>query len=231
MSSSEQLITENVARIREQIAAASLASGRSPASVKLVAVTKYADLSAMAQLLKTGCSDLGESRPQDLWRKAKILEMVPRPIRWHFIGHLQRNKVKRTLPLVTLLHSVDSLRLLEEIQATPMPRPASVLLEVNISGESAKHGFAPAEMPAILDSLPRFPQITVQGLMTMAPLNSTPAAARRSFAQLRELRDQLLPNCPDCATLTELSMGMSGDFSEAIIEGATLVRIGSALFE
>ena len=150
-------LAENLAHIREQIAAAALASGRQPADVRLIAVTKYVEPAAARLLARAGASDLGESRPQELWRKAAELADEP-GIRWHFIGPLQRNKVRRTLPLIGLLHSGESLRLLQTLhdEAAQLPavkRPVPVLLEVNISGDPAKHGFAPAELAPVLPQL------------------------------------------------------------------------------
>ena len=225
-------IAENVARVRRQIADAAARSGRTADAVTLVAVTKYVSADLVRPLVAAGCTDLGESRPQQLWEKAAALADLP--IRWHFVGNLQRNKVRRTLPLVAMIHSVDSPRLLatldEEIKAA-RGTPIVVLLEVNISGEAAKHGFAPDTIEPFLTELPNYPNVAVRGLMCMAGLEGGLDVARRDFAALRRLRDQLRPRCPPGASLDDLSMGMSGDFEVAIEEGATIVRIGSALFE
>lgn len=223
-----QHIARNVSEIRERIAGAALRSGRTPSEVTLVAVTKYVASEMARLLIGAGCCDLGESRPQQLWDKADALGDLS--IRWHMIGHLQRNKVRRTLPLVSLVHSVDSARLLAAIDdeaAAVVP----VLLEVNVSGEEAKHGFLPHEVEPLLPQLPQYRNVAVRGLMCMAGLEGGLDDARREFALLRELRDRLRVNCPPGTTLDELSMGMSGDFEAAVEEGATLVRIGSALFE
>ena len=186
------------------------------------------------ELAAAGCTDLGESRPQELWHKAGELASASgaHAIRWHLVGHLQRNKIRRTLPLVSLIHSVDSLRLLEAIDAewqtltassNKPPKPVRILLEVNTSGEAAKHGLAPDEVEPLLAAATRFPRVEICGLMTMAALEGGPAVAARNFATLRQLADRL--------RLKERSMGMSGDFEAAIAEGATIVRIGSALWE
>jgi hypothetical protein len=190
-------------------------------------VTKYVGAGPAAELLAAGCTDLGESRPQELWTKAGGRTDV----RWHLVGHLQRNKVRRTLPLVTLIHSVDSERLLATIDEAGKDPPQCVLLEVNTSGEAAKHGLAPDEVEPLLTAAARFSHVAVCGLMTMAALEGGPAAAARNFAALRELRDRLRPIAPDCVALDELSMGMSGDFEIAIREGATIIRIGTLLWE
>jgi pyridoxal phosphate enzyme (YggS family) len=177
------------------------------------------------------CTELGESRPQQLWEHAAALGDLA--VRWHMIGHLQRNKVERTLPLVTMVHSVDSLRLAEaiDIAAAVVGHPMPVLLEVNVTGEAAKHGFAPAEIEPLLPQLLALEHIEIRGLMCIAGLDGGDEAARRDFAALRILRDRLRANCAANVRLDELSMGMSGDFEIAIEEGATIVRIGSALFE
>ena len=224
-------ITENLARIRQQIAEAATRAGRDAAEVRLVAVTKYVDADAARALLDAGCQDLGESRPQELWRKAEAL--ADAEVRWHFIGHLQRNKVRRTLPHLTLLHACDSLRLLEELDrvAADVSREVRALLEVNISGDSSKHGFRPSEMASVVDSLPDYKHVRICGLMGMAGLAGNLDDARLDFARLRQLRESLAGNVPAGVEVNELSMGMSGDFEVAIEEGATMVRVGSALFE
>lgn len=224
-------IAHNVTAVRERIAEAARRSGRGPDEVQLVAVTKYVGPAEVEALLAAGCRDFGESRPQALWDK--VAALPARPARWHFIGHLQRNKVKRTLPHVTLLHAGDSQRLLEAVAETAQAegRTAEVLLEVNISGEEAKHGLAPDEVAPLLPALARLAGVRIRGLMTMSRLGGTEDEAREDFARLRELRERLLTACPPEISLQELSMGMSGDFEAAIAEGATLVRIGSALFE
>jgi pyridoxal phosphate enzyme (YggS family) len=224
-------IADNVARVRERIAAAADRAGRSADDVQLVAVTKYVGPDEARALLAAGCLDLGESRPQELWRKAEVLR--DEAVRWHMVGHLQRNKVRRTLPMISWLHSGDSQRLVEAVaeaarqSSTRLP----ILLEVNVSGETAKHGFAPDELERCLPGLLGLPGIEVRGLMAMAAYGSTGESARRDFVTLRELRDRLQRQVPAGVSLDHLSMGMSGDFEVAVEEGATIVRIGSLLFE
>lgn len=224
-------IADNLSHIRQQIADAAARSGRDAAGVTLVAVTKYVDTAAAKALLDAGCHDLGESRPQELWRKAETLAGTE--VRWHLIGHLQRNKVRRTLPHLTLLHACDSLRLLKELDrvATEASSKVQALLEVNVSGDASKHGFRPSEMSSVVDSLTDYKEVRICGLMGMASLAGNLDDARRDFERLRLLRDRLAGNMPSGVELNELSMGMSGDFEVAIEEGATMVRVGSALFE
>ena len=214
------------------MAAAATRSGRSAAAVTLVAVTKYADDDTIAALVAAGCHDLGESRPQQLWQRAAAY--APQAIRWHLIGHLQRNKVARTLPAVSLVHSCDSLRLADAIDQSAVEErlaPVPVLVEVNISSDPAKHGFAEAEVAGALAHLATLSHVAVRGLMAMAGKADDPIAAREDFRRLRELRDRLQQDCPAGISLNELSMGMSGDYEVAIEEGATIVRVGSALVE
>ncbi len=222
---------QNLQAIRQRIDRAAVQSGRSAEDVKLVAVTKYVDADVTRDLFLAGCHDLGESRPQQLWSKAEVLADID--CRWHMIGHLQRNKVERTLPLASLIHSVDSERLLTAINksAADIDRVVEILLEVNTSGETEKHGLRTSELPAVLARAAEWPHVRICGLMTMAARHTAGSAARSSFAALRELRDRLTPECPGVVSLDELSMGMSGDFEEAIGEGATIVRVGSALFD
>ena len=231
MSDIAQRIAENIAEVRCRIAETAARCGRSARDITMVAVTKYVGAAEARAVAEAGCRVLGESRPQQLWEKAEALK--DRPVAWHMIGHIQRNKVRRTLPLATLIESVDSMRLLETIdaEAASLGQTASILLEVNVSGEQAKHGFAPEAVEPLLEQIAACRNIRVGGLMGMAGWGGTQEDARRDFAALRQLRERLRPNCPREIVLDDLSMGMSGDFPAAIAEGATIVRIGSALFE
>ncbi len=224
-------IAANVAEIRRRMAAAAIRSGRPPDAVRLVAVTKYAGPDEIRALVAAGCMELGESRPQQLWERAA--ELADLPVRWHMVGHLQRNKVQRTLPLVAMIQSVDSPRLADEIDsaAAALGRVVPVLLEANISGDAAKTGFAPEVIDPLLPNLIERRHINIRGLMCIAGLEGGNAEARRDFAALRELRDHLHTRYGNAVHLGELSMGMSSDFEIAIEEGATIVRIGSALLE
>lgn len=223
----------NLAAVRARVADACRRAGRSAESVRLIAVTKYVDASLARLLVECGCRDLAESRPQKLWEKATALADTALPVRWHLVGHLQRNKVRRTLPVVALIHTLDSGRLLTAIdeEAALAGRPCDVLVEVNLSADPERSGASPSDVPALISAVIEARHVRLRGLMGMASHPDSPAAdARRDFARLRELRDRLAANLPDDA-LPELSMGMSGDFEAAVLEGSTMLRIGSALFE
>lgn len=231
MKQNASQISENYQRVRQRIRVATQRSGRQPDSVRMVGVTKYVSVEHAKVLFETGCRDLGESRPQELWNKSA--KLTGPNIRWHMIGHLQRNKVRRTLPLVEWLHAGDSLRLLKAVDdaAAELNRRPQVLLEVNISGDGNKHGFNAEDVEAAMDSISQYEHLEVCGLMAMASASGGLDQARRDFSGLRELRDRLRQVSPPAIRLDELSMGMSHDFEEAILEGATMVRIGSALWE
>jgi len=223
-------LAENLAAVRGRIADAAARSGRRAEDVLLVAVTKYVGLEIIEPLVAAGAEVLGESRPQQFWPKAEAL--VDRNVRWHMIGQLQRNKIRRTLPLVELVHSAESMRLAEAIDriASELGQPMPILLEVNVSGDESKHGFSPQSLAPSLPDLAELEHVEVRGLMCMAGFGTSPEEARGDFAALRELRDRLRPECPAGIGLDELSMGMSGDYEVAIEEGATIVRVGSALY-
>jgi pyridoxal phosphate enzyme (YggS family) len=230
MPTPRELIAANVARVRERIAAAASAAGRDPDEIKLVAVSKYVDAATATLLVDAGCHSLGEARPQQLWEKAAFPDLAG--VEWHLIGRLQRNKILRTLPLVALIHSVDSERLLAAInnEAASLGMTSRVLFEVNCSGDASKQGFAADDVRALLPTLSKYSHVEVAGLMTMAALDGDDGVAHANFAALRTLRDELASNAPPNVNLRDLSMGMSGDFEIAVAEGATIVRIGSSLF-
>lgn len=223
------VIADNIARVQERIAQAAERSQRSATEITLVAVTKYHGPEVAQAVAEAGCLHLGENRPQELWKKADALSDYP--IRWHQIGHMQRNKVKRTAPLLHCIHSIDSLRLWESLHEAATQQPLQGLLEVNISGDDSKHGFRPEEMEEACGHLSNYPQVKITGLMTMAALDGDLSVARADFQRLRELRDRLNKHLPPEQRLYDLSMGMSRDFEVAIEEGATLVRVGSVLYE
>lgn len=236
------LLRQNLERVRARIAAAGARSGRNPLDVRLVAVTKYVDEGVIRDLLAVGAVDLGENRVQQLAQRveqlggqAVRLDEPPKPgePRWHMIGHLQRNKVKALLKHCSIVHSLDSVRLAEELhaRASELGRTIDVLLEINVAGEAAKTGAGHAEAEALAAATSAMPALRVRGLMTMAPLDEDAEAARPHFRALRELRERLCANGAMPPDARELSMGMSHDFEQAVEEGATIVRVGSALFE
>jgi pyridoxal phosphate enzyme (YggS family) len=222
-------LKNRLAEVEDRIVTACARAGRKRWEVTLVSVTKTVGTNVAASLAELGQLHLGENRPQELWRKA---EALPPWVRWHLIGHLQRNKVERTLPLAHLIHAVDSVRLLDalEQEAVRQGRVVPVLLEVNASGEASKHGFAPAEVLPLAPRLRQLQHVRVGGLMTMAAPQE-PEACRPTFRLLRELRDRLRAELPAPHAVDHLSMGMSNDFEVAIEEGATLIRLGTVLFE
>ena len=224
-------IAQNLAAVRARIADAAARCGRNADEITLVGITKYVGQPEIRALVEAGCNVLGENRPQALWEKADACADLS--IHWHMVGHLQRNKVRRTLPLVKMVQSADSPRLIRAIDraAAELSCRMPLLLEVNVSGDATKHGFPPQGIEPFLEELVGYDRVEARGLMCMASFTGGLDAARRDFAALRQLRDRLRVNCPDSVRLDELSMGMSGDYEVAIEEGATIVRIGSALYE
>lgn len=238
-----QTLTDRVEAIQARIAAAARRTGRDPAEVTLVAVTKTHPPALVAEALAAGLRHFGENRVQEAETKIAALATAdPRPT-WHLIGHLQRNKAKPAARLFDIVHSLDSLRLAETLDralaAMPGGQRLPALLQVNVSGEASKEGFDlpggvtnQAGLPLFLAEVERIlalPHLQIQGLMTIAPYTPDPEAARPVFRALRRLRDTLARHCP-AAGWTQLSMGMTDDFEVAIEEGATLVRVGRALF-
>jgi pyridoxal phosphate enzyme (YggS family) len=224
------LLQDRLAAVEARLDAACRRAGRPRTAVTLVAVTKSVGVEMAALLPALGVYDLGENRPQELWKKSAAL---PEAVRWHLIGHLQRNKVERTLPLAHCIHAVDSLRLLHalEAEAARCQLTPDVLLEVNASREANKQGFAPEEVPGLAPALAKLHHVRVGGLMTMAAYEQDAERCRPTFALLRSLRDGLQAEVGPTVSLTQLSMGMSNDFEVAVEEGATLVRLGTVLFE
>ena len=220
-------IVANLERVRDQIGEAARKSGRSPNEIELVTVSKAHSVEKVQAAVDAGQLLFGESRVQEARTKIPLL---PSRLRWHFIGHLQKNKIRHALPLFELFHGIDSLALaqeMERIAAGEGARPR-ILLEVNVSGEASKHGFPPARLRAELEMLLSLGRLTIEGLMTIPPLAPEAENSRRYFVMLRELRNEL-ENEFDLR-LPHLSMGMSGDYPIAIEEGATLVRVGTAIF-
>lgn len=227
MSTIHEILGQRLEAIRTRVQAACGRVGRSPESVTLIGVTKTVGHEVAQALVDLGVADLGENRPQELWRKSDVVSGA----RWHVIGHLQRNKVERTVGLSSLIHSVDSERLLEAIEAEAkrIGKQTAVLLEVNCSGEEAKHGFTPEAVLAFTSNLKPLHFVRIEGLMTMAALADDPEAARPAFRRLAGLQKELRQVLGDQHPLNQLSMGMSGDFEVAIEEGATHIRLGTVL--
>ena len=227
-------LAQNILRVNERIGEAAERAGRPAESVKLVAVTKYVDADVVRALASLGCHRMGESRPQELWRKDAALDDVGE-LEWHMIGHLQRNKIRRTLSIgrLHLIHSVDRMELVEALsrECRQSGRSIDLLLEIHIAQEEAKHGWKPEDAERAAEAVLRADGLRLRGLMGMASLVEDRAQIRREFESLRALRDQLAQRLDMADRLTELSMGMSRDFELAIEAGATFVRIGSILYE
>jgi PLP dependent protein len=220
-------IAENLERVHAQISQAVKKAGRKEEDVELVAISKTHDAERVREAHDAGQSLFGESRVQEA--RAKIPDL-PSSLRWHFVGHLQKNKIRHALPLFELLHSVDSLALAQDINriAEEEGLHSRILLEVNVAGEGSKFGYKPATLRGEMESLLAVPRLTIEGLMTIPPLAEDPEVSRKFFAQLRELRDALEKEFD--LKLPHLSMGMTNDFPIAVEEGATLVRVGTAIF-
>jgi pyridoxal phosphate enzyme (YggS family) len=220
-------IAENIEFIRRRIAAAAERNGRSAKEVKLVAVSKTYPPELICEGIAAGQRIFGENRVQDALPK---IDALPPDLEWHLIGHLQTNKVRKVIGRFSLFHGVDNTTLALQMNrvAGEFGVTANILLEVNISGEDSKFGFTPSAVPAALEEILPLPYLRVEGLMTMAPFSGNPDCAKPVFAGLRKLRDALSASSGN--PLKELSMGMSGDFEQGIAEGATIVRIGSAIF-
>jgi hypothetical protein len=220
-------IAENLERVREQIACAAANSGRSADDIELVAIAKKHPAEKVREAIEAGQILFGESRVQEA--RAKIPE-VSSNVRWHFVGHLQKNKIRQALPLFEMIHSVDSLALAQDINRIAeeeglYPR---VLIEVNVAGEGSKFGFAPDKLREQMEALLALPRLAIEGLMCIPPLVVEPEHSRKFFGQVRELRDSFEKELN--VKLPQLSMGMTQDFPIGIEEGATLVRIGTAIF-
>jgi PLP dependent protein len=219
------MLAENYKKVLSAINEASRRSGRPPGEVTLIAVTKTVGIAEVRQAVSLGISDFGENRVQDAASKVGSMPTV----RWHFIGHLQTNKAKDVLPAYHMIHSLDRLSLAEALQrcADRFDKTAEVLIQVNTSGEESKFGLEPDQLPGFLKKVNIFDRIKIRGLMTMAPFLKDPENTRPYFRKLRQLRNE---NITSGLELPELSMGMTNDFTVAVEEGATMVRIGSALF-
>ncbi len=223
------MIRDNIKRVQEEMAEAALRSGRNTEEITLCAVTKTVDAVAAQEVLDAGIVTLGENRVQSLLEKYEVLGDSPD---WHLIGHLQTNKVKFIIDKVSLIHSVESVHLAEEInrRAAAKGRIVDILIEVNVAGEASKFGIRPEETERFLEQISGFSNLCVRGLMTIAPLPEKKGENRKYFSQLRELFVDIQSKKYDNSNIDILSMGMSRDFADAIEEGATIIRVGTALF-
>jgi len=234
-------IAERIKLVNETIAAACQRADRDPAEVKLVIVTKSASIEAVEQVIRLGFIEFGENRVQQLKKVSAQIEEFLRKnadlpptskVRWHMIGHLQRNKVRQVLPVVTLIHSIDTLRLAEEINASAakLNLCPNVLLQVNTSQEAQKFGVSVGAAPHLAEQIETLPNLKLVGLMTMAPLTHNKDVIRKCFIRARELFIEMRGEKVVGQQFTELSMGMSSDYEIAVEQGATILRIGSAIF-
>lgn len=223
------MILENIKTIKENIQTACEKAGRNPDEVTLIAVSKTKPYTAITEALPSGILDYGENKVQELSEKYEIL---PKDIRWHMIGHLQRNKVKYLVGKVTLIHSVDSLRLASQIETefAKKDQIANILIEVNMANEESKFGVSANETLDLIKEISLLPHIRVQGLMTIAPYTDNPETNREYFAQMKKLSVDIREKNIDNVSMNVLSMGMSGDYQVAIEEGATMVRVGTSIF-
>lgn len=219
-------VRRRFAEVEDQVAQAARAAGRDPGDVRVLVATKYVAADHLGVLREAGIRLIGENRAQDLAAKH---ELYGDAFEYHFIGHLQSRKVRLVLPLVTLIHSVDSLSGVAEIQARAAG-PVDVLLEVNVGGEESKSGVAPVQVDAFLEEAAASDRVVFRGLMCMPPLFDDAEAARPFFARTRELAQRLSATWAGTYTFDQLSMGTSADYQIAVQEGATIVRVGSVLF-
>ena len=224
------MISDNINSIREKISRACARAGRSSSEITLLAVGKTFPSPAVREAVEAGVADIGENYVQELLSKRR--DLSGSDVRWHFIGHLQTNKVKQIAPWVHMIHAVDSVPLATEIdrRASGAGRVIECLLEVNTTGEHTKFGVAPGEVTALVRSLASCDNISLGGLMTIGPFLPDPEGSRPMFRRLRELKDEIISLAQANVTMRHLSMGMTGDFEVAIDEGATLVRIGTGVF-
>ena len=235
-------IVDNLSSINQRIADAAARSHRPPDSIALVVVTKGRSVSEIQTVLAAGVTDIGENRVQEAQQKytqvnASVRPATPVPIhqtcQWHLIGHLQRNKVKTALSMFSLIHSVDSLRLLAEIarRSEERTQQTDVLIQINTTGEASKYGLDPDDLLGFIEDAQAYPTVHIAGLMTMGQLSPSPDVNRPAFALLRSLAEKIEAQKFPGVTMRHLSMGMTNDFEVAIEEGANLVRIGRAIFE
>jgi pyridoxal phosphate enzyme (YggS family) len=222
-------VADNWERVRDQVADTAVRAGRDPSSVRIVAVSKTKPLEMIEQAIAAGVTDIGENYVQEA---AEKIRRISAPVTWHMIGHLQRNKAARAVDLFDVIHTLDGVPLATALarRGSQRGRPVRVLIEVNTGGEATKSGVAPADVEGLLAALVTERWLLVDGLMTVPPPAASAEAVRPHFRTLRQLRDRLQRGAAQNAPLRELSMGMTDDFAVAIEEGATMVRIGRAIF-
>ena len=223
------MIRDNINAVEDRIQSACSLSGRKREEVKLIAVSKTKPIEMLQQAYACGCRDFGENKVQELLEK---YDKMPKDIRWHMIGHLQRNKVKYIVDKVYLIHSVDSLRPAEEInkEAGKKEVTVSILIEINVAEEAGKFGTTVREAVSLVEEISRLPNIAVKGLMTIAPYVENSEENRLYFTMLRQIAVDIIHKNIDNVFMKELSMGMTGDYETAIMEGATYIRIGTGIF-
>ena len=222
-------IKENLDKVRNRMADACAVSGRAADEVKLIAVSKTKPLPALEEAYSYGCRDFGENKVQELVDK---YEAMPKDIRWHMIGHLQRNKVKYIVDKVFLIHSVDSLRLAQEIEKEAAKKNicVNILVEVNVAQEESKFGTTSEEAVVLVEQIAKLSHVKVRGLMTIAPYVEDSEENRRYFAKLKQIYVDIIHKNIDNVFMEEISMGMTGDYEVAITEGATYIRVGTGIF-
>jgi pyridoxal phosphate enzyme (YggS family) len=229
-------IRARLAEVRGRVAAAARSAGRDPADIRLVAVSKTFPPEAVLEAAEAGQTDFGENRVQEALQKQQALQKIARsadlPIRWHLLGHLQANKARKAAPAFAVIQSVDGVDLLNRLDRAAVDAGCEpeLLIQVDLAGEATKFGAAPADVPGLLEAAAACRAVRIVGLMTLPPAPDAPEDSRPWFRRIRELREQWLAAGTPDGMLRELSMGMSGDFEVAIEEGATMVRVGTAIF-
>lgn len=223
------MIAENLKTVRTKIETSCKVSGRSPKDVTLIAVSKTKPVEMLKEAYEQGCRHFGENKVQELVEK---YDAMPKDIKWHMIGHLQRNKVKYIVDKVYMIHSVDSLKLAEEISKEALKKnvTVSVLIEVNVAGEETKFGVSPSGAEELIREIAVLPGVSVKGLMTIAPYVDNPEDNRQYFVALKQLSVDISRKNIDNVTMNVLSMGMTGDYAVAVEEGASFVRVGTGIF-
>lgn len=223
------MVSDNIAEVRSRVAAACRRSGRDPEEITLIAVSKTKPVGALLEAYQAGVRDFGENKVQEILEK---YPQMPEDTRFHMIGHLQRNKVRQVIDKAVLIHSVDSVRLAEQIEAEAARQNLNIdiLLEINVAEENSKYGFSLAEAEAALREISKFEHIHIRGLMTIAPFVENPGENRDIFKKLSKFYVDMSHKNIDNVSMSVLSMGMTGDYEVAVEEGATMIRVGTGIF-